>query len=205
MAALRILVVDDHSLFAEALSGVLQRLVPVVDVRTVGSAEQALAELERDARFDLLLLDLALPGLRGRPAVEAVRARAPAVPVVLVTGSEPGPEAAAMLRAGVRGFVHKRAPSTELLTALTAVLAGQTWAPTLAPIPPAEEVLLSPRQREVLRLLARGTSNQDIAEKLGISPATVRVHVSSVLRALNVENRTQAATTALARRLADPD
>lgn len=203
MAGLRILLIDDHSLFADALSGVLQRLGPATTVLPVTSAEHALSELEGGARFDLVLLDLGLPGVRGRTAFEAVRARAGDAPIVIVTGSEPGPEAAAMLKAGARGYVHKRTPSAQLLAALQHVLEGGVWSPPISSRAAPEEVLLSPRQREVLRLLARGASNQDIADQLGISPATVRVHVSSVMKALQVENRTQAATTALARRLAE--
>lgn len=203
MAGLRILLIDDHALFADALRGVLDRLGPNVVVQTTTSAEQALSQLEGGATFDLVLLDLGLPGVRGRVAFDAVRARAATTPIVLVTASEPGPEAAAMLKAGARGYVHKRTPGGELLSALRHVLDGGTWAPTLSAIPLPEDVLLSPRQREVLRLLAKGASNQDIADALKISPATVRVHVSSVMKALQVDNRTQAATTALARRLAD--
>lgn len=203
MSRIRILLIDDHSLFADALRGVLDRLGPKVDVTATSSAEHALSELERGASYELILLDLGLPGLKGRAAFDAVRARASGVPIVLVTGSDPGADAAAMLKAGARGYVHKRTPSADLLAALRHVLEGGTWAPALATIPAPEEVLLSPRQREVLRLLAKGASNQDIADALKISPATVRVHVSSVMKVLQVENRTQAATTALARRLAE--
>jgi DNA-binding NarL/FixJ family response regulator len=203
MAGVRILLIDDHSLFADALRGVLDRLGPKTEVQSATSAEHALSELERGARFDLILLDLGLPGVKGRAAFDAVRARASDTPIVLVTGSDPSAEAAAMLKAGARGYVHKRTPSAELLSALQLVLEGGSYAPALASIPAPEEVLLSPRQREVLRLLAKGASNQEIADALKISPATVRVHVSSVMKALQVENRTQAATTALARRLAE--
>lgn len=202
---LRILLIDDHSLFADALRGVLDRLGPRVEVVHVTSAEHAFSELERGATFDLVLLDLGLPGVRGRVAFDAVRERSGDAPIVLVTGSDPGAEAAAMLKAGARGYVHKRTASAELLSALRLVLDGGTYAPALAAIPAPEEVLLSPRQRDVLRLLAKGSSNQEIAERLKISPATVRVHVSSVMKALHVENRTQAATTALARRLAETE
>lgn len=205
--SLRILVVDDHSLFAEALAGVVKRLAPVVHVETVTSAELALSTLEH-ASFDVVLLDLGLPGLRGKAAFDAVQSRAQQAALIVVTAAEPNADAVAMLRAGARGYVHKRTGADELLQVLEFVVGGGTWVPPSmrhAPVPTPEELLLTGRQREVLKLLARGASNQDIAESLGISQATVRVHVSSIMRALQVDNRTQAATSALARRLAESD
>lgn len=129
--------------------------------------------------------------MRGVPAVD--------------TGAEPTAESLDLLRAGARGYVHKRTSSGELLSILRFVLDGGTHIPqaVLQARPDGAQVSLTPRQREVLALLARGESNKDIARALGISEATVRVHVSTIMRALDVENRTQAATSALGRRLAD--
>jgi DNA-binding NarL/FixJ family response regulator len=203
---LRILLVDDHGLFSDALAGVLQRLGERVDTSTATSCEAALGVLDREAPFDLVLLDLGLPGLRGRAAFDAVKQRAGRAAIVIVTGAEPTGEALDLLRAGARGYVHKRTSSDELLAVLRFVLDGGTHVPqvVLTATRPGE-VNLTPRQREVLALLAKGSSNKDIAHALGISEATVRVHVSSVMRALDVENRTQAATSQLGRRLAESD
>lgn len=202
-STLRILLVDDHGLFADALTGVLQRLAAQVSVVTAPSAEDALRALA-GAAFDLVLLDLGLPGLRGRAALDAVLPAAGAAPVVVVTGAEPGAEALGLLRAGARGYVPKRASASELVAVLRFVLDGGTHVPQVVLTTPAVgEAHLTPRQREVLTLLARGAANKDIADALGISEATVRVHVSSVMRALGVENRTQAATSRLGRALAD--
>lgn len=203
-ARLRILLIDDHRLFAEALVGVLGGLGDGEPrVEHCASAEEALAVLDRGARFDLVLLDLGLPKLRGREAFAAIQARAPNTPVVIVTASEPSAELHALVRDGARGVVHKGARTAELLSVLRFVLEGGTHVPPeLLRVPaPADEPALTPRQREVLEMLARGASNKDIANTLGISEATVRVHVSCVLRELGVENRTQAATSAYARRL----
>lgn len=203
---LRILLVDDHGLFAEALSGVLERLAARVSIDAAPSAEAALDVLSREPPFDLVLLDLGLPGLRGRAALDAVLGRAGQAPVVVVTGTEPGPEALELLRVGARGYVPKRASAAELVAVLRFVLDGGTHVPQVVlSAPGAGEAHLTPRQREVLTLLARGAANKDIAQVLGISEATVRVHVSSVMRALGVENRTQAATSRLGRSLADVD
>lgn len=205
-STLRILVIDDHHLFAEAIEATLARLASQVQVRTVATAEAALLELEKGKRFDLVLLDLGLPELRGRAAFEAITARADGAPVVLVTASEPNHEIRELMRHGARGFVHKRAKSEELLRVLRFVLEGGTHVPAdllAVPESAAEDAPLTPRQREVLVRLARGLSNKDIASELGIAEATVRVHVSSVMRVLDVENRTQAATSPQARRLVD--
>ncbi len=124
--------------------------------------------------------------------------------VVIVTGAPPTAAALDLLRAGARGYVHKSASSTELVSVLRFVLGGGTHVPpAVLDARPAGEGPLTGRQREVLSLLARGWSNKEIGNSLGISEATVRVHVSSVMRALGVENRTQAATSPLGRRLAD--
>lgn len=206
-APVRILLIDDHGLFADALTGVLQRLGGEVRVQTVGSCEAALPVLEQ-GRFELVLLDLQLPGLKGRSAFDAVHARAGGAAVVIVTGSEPTAAALEMLRAGARGYVHKRSSGEELLKALGLVLDGGTHVPRVvleAAATERDDVRLTSRQREVLALLAKGESNREIAQALGISEATVRVHVSSVMRALDVENRTQAATSAYGRRLADEE
>lgn len=202
---LRILLVDDHGLFADGLSGVLQKLGESVSIITVTSCEDAVDALSGKTAFDLVLLDLGLPGLKGRAAFDAVSKAARGAAIVIVTGTTPTAESLALLRAGARGYVHKRSSSDELLTVLRFVLAGGTHIPAavLEARRDAAQVSLTPRQREVLTLLARGNSNKDIANELGISEATVRVHVSSVMRALDVESRTQAATSALARQLVD--
>jgi DNA-binding NarL/FixJ family response regulator len=206
-STLRILLVDDHGLFSDALAGVLQQLGERVAVSKATSGEAALDVLAREAAFDLVLLDLGLPGLRGRSAFDAVKSRAGDAAIVIVTGAEPTAEALDLLRAGARGYVHKRSSSDELVSVLRFVLDGGTHIPpaVLKARPGEDQVNLTPRQREVLALLAKGSSNKDIANALGISEATVRVHVSSVMRALDVENRTQAATSRLGRRLADGD
>lgn len=203
---MRILLVDDHGLFTEALGGVLRQLAEAVSLVTAASAERAVEVLAAGPEVQLVLLDLGLPGLRGRAALDAVRAAAGGAPVVVVTGTEPGPEALELLRAGARGYVPKRASAAELLSVLRFVLEGGTHVPQVVlSTPAAGEAHLTARQREVLALLARGSSNKDIALALGISDATVRVHVSSVMRALGVENRTQAATSPLGRSLADAE
>jgi DNA-binding NarL/FixJ family response regulator len=201
---MRVLIVEDHELFAEALGGVVQKLAPGATLVPTTSAEAALEALAREAPFDLILLDLGLPRLRGPSAFEAIGAVAGQTPIVVVSGSEPGVDVAALLKKGARGFLHKRSSTAELTSALRLVIDGGTYVPpSLVTAPRVHDVPLTPRQTEVLRLLAKGASNKDIADALGCAEATVRVHVSTVLRLLGVENRTQAATSPVARRLID--
>jgi DNA-binding NarL/FixJ family response regulator len=198
-----VLLVDDHRLFADAIATVLGRLDRDLRVVPCASAEDALERLANGPKPDLVLLDLGLPGLRGIHAFRALAAAAPGAPIVIVTASDPTPEMHRMVREGARGVVHKRASAAELLAVLRVVRAGGTHVPAellaVATTDQADE--LTDRQRDVLVLLAGGASNKEIADRLGIAEATVRVHVSSVLRTLGVENRTQAATSAVARRL----
>lgn len=199
----QVLIVDDHELFAEALAGVVRKMEPQAQVVTASSAEAALEALAGSA-FDLVLLDLGLPGLRGAAAFDAVVAKAGVAPTVVVTGSEPGIDVAALIKKGARGFLHKRSNAAELASALRYILDGGTHVPaTLLDMRRAPDVALTPRQTEVLRLLVKGASNKEIADVLGCAEATVRVHVSTLLRLLAVENRTQAATAAVALRLLD--
>jgi DNA-binding NarL/FixJ family response regulator len=203
---LRILIVEDHALVSDALDGVVRQLASSVKVATADSAEAAVVELKKNPGVDLVLLDLGLPGARGRAAFDLVAAHCGKAPVVIVTGAAPTAEALDLLRAGARGYVHKRASVAELVTSLRFVLQGGTIIPpSVLTAGPGSAVHLTHRQREVLTLLARGAANKDIAQALNIAEATVRVHVASIMRALDVENRTQAATSPLGRQLADGD
>ncbi len=203
VAAVRVLIVDDHELFAEALGGVVRKLEPLSHVVTASSAEVGLEALAGPP-FDLVLLDLGLPGLRGPAAFDAIVAKAGSTPIVVVSGSEPTLDVAALIKKGARGFLHKRSSAAELSSALRYILDGGTHVPAaLLDVRGAVDVALTPRQTEVLRLLVKGASNKEIADALGCAEATVRVHVSTLLRLLDVENRTQAATSAVAHRLLD--
>jgi DNA-binding NarL/FixJ family response regulator len=201
---MRALIIEDHELFADALGAVLHRIMPSVAVETASSAEAAVEKLTSGAPVDLILLDLGLPGRKGRAAFDVVQAAAGRAAIALVSASEPTAEVAALIRQGARGFIHKRSTTAELTTALRFILDGGTHVPpSLLHLPSAsDDIVLTPRQTEVLRLLAKGLSNKEIAQELGCAEPTVRVHVSTVMRLLDVENRTQAAMSALARRLA---
>ncbi len=197
---MRLLLCDDHVMFREGLELILGQLDPDVDLIGVGEAEAALQRLAEDDDFDLVLLDIELPGLDGFQALAELRRRHPTVPVVLLSASERPEHVRAALEAGAAGFIPKSTRGSVLLSALRLVLSGGVYVPPLmvdAPASGAEAASpapeLSPRQAEVLRLLARGLTNKEISRVLGIAPGTVKSHVVRIYEALDVTNRTEAA------------
>jgi two-component system nitrate/nitrite response regulator NarL len=216
-APVRILVVDDHTLFRRGLTALLSRdagLRVVGDAADAGEAQRRAAELQPD----LILLDNHLPGVNGVDALPALRQAAPAARIMMLTVSEDEADLAAALRAGACGYLLKTIEGDALVTAiqramrgasvvaeemtdkLVAAVRGAAAAPadTAGAAPPSPIEQLSPREREILRGIARGASNKEIARELGIAETTVKIHVQHVLRKLDVSSRVQAAVAATA-------
>jgi two-component system nitrate/nitrite response regulator NarL len=219
-APVRILVVDDHTLMRRGLTALLSRdagLQVVGDAADAGSAQRRAAELQPD----LILLDNHLPGVNGVDAIPALRQAAPGARIVMLTVSEDEADLAAALRAGASGYLLKNMEGDALLTAIRRVMRGASvvaeemteklvaayrgaaGSPAGAPAaPPASPIdQLSPREREILRGIARGASNKEIARELGIAETTVKIHVQHVLRKLGLSSRVQAAVLATAQGL----
>jgi two-component system NarL family response regulator len=202
---MRVLVVEDDELFRLGLEVTLQGLAGIDAVTAVGDGEQAL-DLLRRQRFEVILLDLGLPGLGGLETCRRLRRDHPEIPVLVVTSQEDPAWCRRMVRAGARGYVHKGVAAADLQLAIHSVHRGASWWDAGAtsvlgqlgePEPeasPREEVLelLTPREQEVLTAMARGLSNREIAIELGISLGTVRVHGHAIMQKLDVANRTQA-------------
>lgn len=205
---MRILLVDDHALFREALVHVLRGLDPDVGVAHAGTACEALATAAYYRDFDLILLDRSLAGSDGISILRQLRASAGDPPVVVVSGSGRAPDVRRALEAGAASYVPKTATSHELLFALQRVLEGEAYLPpsllaALAPEdnPPAlsEPIkvdTLTKRQKEVLLLLSQGLSNKGIANRLVLSEGTVKLHVSAIMRTLGARSRTEAVLVA---------
>jgi DNA-binding NarL/FixJ family response regulator len=199
---MRILVVDDHPLMTDVLRTVLGTLDQVAEIKSANDLEAAFA-IASAGEFDLVMLDLGMPGCSGVEAVERFRERFPALPVVVVSGASDPKVINAALDRGAMGFIPKSAPGEVLLQAVRLVISGAIYVPVEAlnapPVPSrAASGLdhLSPRQSEVLSLLLKGLSNKLIARKLDISENTTKIHVSAVLDALGVATRTQAVIAA---------
>ncbi len=211
---MKILVADDHALFRDGLRHVLARLgeeVTVLEARD-GPEAQALAAAHPD--LDLVLLDLAMPGADGLDGLRALRARSPSVPVVILSASEHPRDVRAALEAGAAGFIPKSSTSAVMLSAVRLVFEGGVYVPPamLGEVPArgrpsraGTALGLTPRQREVLALLAEGKSNKEIGQALGLAEGTVKLHVSAILRLLGAENRTQAVVAAARLLERDPD
>ncbi len=198
-----ILIADDHPLFRDALRRAVQAAFPQARMLEADSV-QALVELaERYPHADLLLLDLNMPGAHGFSALAHMRAVFPALPVVVVSARE---EPALMRRAighGASAFIPKSATLQAIGEALAAVFEGESWLPAdvssqAATLDPDEEAIarriaeLTPQQYRVLAMVCNGLLNKQIAYELQVSEATVKAHMTSILRKLGAHSRTQA-------------
>lgn len=187
----------------------------VDDVRECPSLVAALHEAEQaQERIGLVMLDLGLSDASGLQALERIRGALPDVPVLVVSGQEEAEIIDGAFARGARGYLPKGSSAVALRLAMESVLGGELYVPPqllasfaarTIPTALADDVegdcvsaRLTPRQTDVLSLLARGFANKEIAQSLDMSPSTVRVHVSAILERLGVENRTQAATSAVA-------
>jgi two-component system, NarL family, response regulator LiaR len=206
---MRVLICDDQAIIREGLA-LLLGLEP--DIEVVGVAEdgaEAVAALERLAP-DLVLMDLKMPGLNGIEATRQIRARFPQVKVLVLTTYDDDEWVFDAVRAGAAGYLLKDTPRAELLAAVRGTAAGKSYVdPAVAgrllaqvadpQVRPPSQVAarLSERELAVLRLLAAGLSNADIAARLHLSEGTVRNHVSAILTKLDLADRTQAAVLAI--------
>ena len=191
---LRVFVVDDHALIR---SGIRAELGDAVDV--VGEADEveAAVELILERRPDVVLLDVHMPGGGGRAVLESVAAVAPDVAFLALSVSDAAEDVIDVIRAGARGYVTKNISGPDLLDAFADATGERAPAPSVDP----ELDQLTPREREVLRLIARGYAYKEIARELGISTKTVESHVSAVLRKLQLANRYQLTNWATERRI----
>jgi len=199
---IRILVVDDHPVVREGLVAVLQDRPDFEVAGSAGSAEEAVALAAR-LRPDVILLDLEMPGQDGVEALPALRAAHPEARVLVFTAYGTEERVLSALRAGAGGYLLKGAPAEEIARAVRALHAGGTYLePKVAAVlvrqacGPARPAL-TPREQEVLRCVADGLSNKQVARRLGISERTVKFHVASILTRLGAETRAQAVKLAL--------
>jgi DNA-binding NarL/FixJ family response regulator len=209
--AARVFVVDDHALFRAGVRAELGAVVEIVG--DAGDVDAAVAGIV-SSEPEVVLLDVHLPGGGGRAVIEAVRATAPDVRFLALSVSDAAEDVIGLIRAGARGYVTKTITREELVDAIARVRSGDAvFSPRLAgfvldafagdlPAPVDPELdQLTPREREVLRLIARGYSYKEVAARLSLSVKTVETHVSSVLRKLQLSSRHELTTWAAVRRL----
>ncbi|KZN28820.1 response regulator transcription factor [Pseudoalteromonas luteoviolacea] len=197
------LIADDHPLFREALKGALQNQFEGLEVIESENFEQTLERLSENDDLDLLLLDLHMPGNGDLYGLIRIREDYPALPIVVVSGSEDLNTISKVMGYGAMGFIPKASSSQDIVTALTQVLEGETWLPSdikekIEDLGGEERELaqqiasLTPQQYKVLQYLHEGLLNKQIAYELSISEATVKAHITAIFRKLGVYNRTQA-------------
>ena len=196
---MKILIVDDHPLILHALEQVLRQSDRRLEVLGASDRTQTLTLLARHPDCALVLLDLTLPGARGLDLLAELRRDRPLLPIVVLSATHDSATVSAAIAAGARGFIAKTASPLALLDAIETILSGGRHvttdvrsAPRVINGVPVDILGLTQRQSDVLRLLLQGKPNKLICRDLRLSEGTVKVHVSAILRALNVHSRSQA-------------
>jgi len=206
---LRVLVIDDHTLFREGLEGLLERRNIEV-IASIGGGKEGI-EVAQDLDPDVVLLDMRMPDVDGLTVLRAIRQKGMEMPIAILTTSSSETDLVEALRNGAQGYLLKDMEPDDLVVALLDIVEGKTIvAPTLTPVlakvvkgdnvskkesKPMDT--LTPRETEILGLLAEGQSNKIIARNLGISDGTVKLHVKAILRKLEVHSRVEAAVMAV--------
>jgi len=206
MPGYRVIIVDDHPLFRDALKQTLTSAFPGIVIAEAGTLEAVSDTLASDRDFDLVLLDLKMPGVQGFSGLVFLRAQYPAVPVVVISASEEPHIIRRALDLGASGYIPKSASAETMRRALAVLLGGGIWTPEIAAVetsPDSEAdrlarrlATLTPQQVRVLTMLREGLLNKQIAHQLGVSEATIKAHVSAILQKLDVDSRTQAVIAA---------
>lgn len=211
---MKVLIADDHRLIIEGVKLKLAELDPAIEAVVAMNLEELDRAIAAHAdELDLALVDIAMPGTQGYQHVAKLRTQAPALPVIVLSGSEDVDLMRALIDLGVLGFIPKAYSPDVMLSAIRLVLAGGIYIPPLllanaqaqgwqpAETPPTRDStrsvdglrsLLTDRQIDVMRLLSQGKPNKLIARDLGISEGTVKIHLAAIFRALNVRNRVEA-------------
>lgn len=214
LAFMKILLVDDHALLRDGMKLLLRRLDQEIQILDAANCRECLEQAGAHQDLDLILLDLNLPDRPGLAGLSELRERYPGIPVVVLSASDDRPTVIDALDRGAMGFIPKASSSEVMLSALRLVLAKGVYIPTSllasgaggaslplprlrraadrVPITKPSDLGLTDRQVDVLALLLQGKPNKIICNDLGLAEATVKAHVTAVLRTLNVTNRTQA-------------
>ena len=194
---MRVLVADDHELFLKGLEFILRDSYPDIELVFAHNYAEIFAFLESDRRFDLLMTDLAMPKGKWQEALPLIHMLLPSTPIIILSAVFDKEIVQKTMDIGVSGYIPKTSPNAVIISALNLVMAGGMYIPpellSNQPEQSAEAShILTPRQIDVIRAVAEGKSNKQIAYELGLSEGTVKLHVTAILKLLNVNNRTGA-------------
>ena len=202
---MRLLIADDHELLRDTLRSFLQQQ-DGVRICTVADLDETMQQLDADERYDLILLDYTMPGMQGLDGLRVVLDRPRTPPVALISGNAETKVALQAMQMGAQGFLPKSMPAHSLLNAIRFMVMGERFLPVdmiagelaqPAPVQPTgsdrPDIVLTPRETEVLAALSSGQTNKEIARALNLSEPTIKLHVKTLYRRLGATNRTQAA------------
>jgi len=199
---LKILIVDDHALFREGLCYVLDKIEGEVSILEASDYENAFNLLTSNPDLNLVLLDLCMPGKDGFSLLEMASEKFPMIPIVVLSASKDISDMNRSMAAGAMGYIPKDATGKLMVGAINLVLSGGLYIPPDMvtnqnnDISDKKDVSLTQRQTEVMAMLAKGLSNKVIAADLEITEATIKMHITSIMKSLGVSNRTQAVIAA---------
>lgn len=199
--AIKLLVVEDHPVYLEGLSYILQKLGDKLALTSVHSTKEAIDLLSEQADFDLVLLDLNLPDGGGLTVLRYLTEQKLCIPAVILSASEEPKDVQKAQLAGASGFISKSSNSEQIIAAIHRILNGEHYWPDFyqgnAPSQGALVPSLTPRQLEVLKLVAEGLPNKKICQLLNVSEHTVKSYLKLLFAELNVHNRTECARVAI--------
>lgn len=204
---MKVLIADDHALFRDGLSMNLEQIDPETVVFQAGSFSQALKIIDDEKKLDLVIVDLDMPDMPWEEGIEELKKKSTGARFVVVSATEDSKSIRRAMENGVSGYIPKRSDSKIMTGALKLVLDGGTYLPpsildsgntsgSQPGEPRAKGKTLTNRQSQVLELVAQGMSNKQIAYEMGVSEATVKLHINALLRSIGATNRTQAVVTA---------
>jgi DNA-binding NarL/FixJ family response regulator len=202
-----ILIADDHPLMRSALAQAVRQALPrseIVEAGTLDEVVQATRLQPPGAPLDLILLDLNMPGMSGFSGFFLIRLEFPAIPIIVVSASEDPATVGRANDYGASGFIPKSAPCEQIAEAIRSVLSGELWFPVQPELVSRSEdaeladrlAAFTPQQLRVFMMIAEGKLNKQIAHEIGVTEATVKAHVTMILRKLGVTSRTQAVIAA---------
>lgn len=200
---MKVLIADDHALFRDGLSLQLEKINPDFIILQAANFNQALKFIETDNNISLVIMDLDMPDMNWQEALKELKSKAPQARFVVVSAGENSGTIRKSLELGVCGYIPKRSEPVILNKALQLILEGGTYLPPSVLQPTSDTTVqdrqpcgmtktLTNRQNQVLGLVAQGLSNKQIAYQMGVSEATVKLHINALLRSVGATNRTQA-------------